>query len=330
MGQESVSNEQQARSKKKRHSQPGLKLVIRRLPVGLTEAQLHTALDSHAWSKHVDRVNFIPGNDRKSFMRDGRAYLRWKGPKAMVGDFKRSIEEEVFPGEHVVVMYAPNRRGGAPTGKKNTLEGTIECDKGFKDFCAALEAAEGKPVYGHPVVSTQEEEGQGNAASAEGVKVTPLMEFLTKRHQDQVRNQNKARTGDSKGRLPKQKMMKENNMMEGKKSSTEEDNKNKGGNQRRKKKNQKKKGGAQQTGEEKKQDSSGGKPVPPAQVLNKKPAAGTAPKVLSRTDQRVPDVSVPDPSSSSTPASAMHDTQKKKTKKKKKPSGLGGKKPQTQ
>lgn len=64
MGQESVSNEQQARSKKKRHSQPGLKLVIRRLPVGLTEAQLHAALDSHAWSKHVDRVQFIPGNER--------------------------------------------------------------------------------------------------------------------------------------------------------------------------------------------------------------------------------------------------------------------------
>lgn len=264
-------------------------------------------------------------------MRDGRAYLRWKGPKAVVGDFKRSIEEEVFAGERVVVMYAPNRRGGGATGKKNTLEGTIEFDKGFKDFCAALEAAEGKPVFGHPVVSTQEEGGQGNAAS-EAVKVTPLMEFLTKKHQDQqVRNQNKARTGDSKRRLPKQKMMKENNMVERKKNSTEEDNsRNTGINQRRKKKNQKKKGGAQQTGEEKRQGSSGRKPVPPvqqAQVTNK-PATGNVPKVLSRTDQGAPPVSIPEPSSSSMPASAMHDAQEKK--KKKKPSGLRGKKPQTQ
>ena len=64
MAQESASNEQHARPKKKRQSQHGLKLVIRGLPVGLTEAQFETALDSIALSKHVDRVTFIPGNER--------------------------------------------------------------------------------------------------------------------------------------------------------------------------------------------------------------------------------------------------------------------------
>lgn len=262
---------------------------------------------------------------RKSFMGDGRVYLRWKGSRDVVGDFKRSIEEQVFPGDNVVVMHAPNRRSGAAIGKKNTLEGTIEYDKGFKEFCDALEAAEGKPVYSHPIVSGDKEEVQGNVGPE---KVTPLMEFLAKKHRDKVRNQNnKGRLGggNTKGKLPQQKVMKENSSAEGTKENQLEEGKNKGGNQKRRKKNQKKK----QVGEEKKQGSSGGKPpVKHTETSNKKPATGdasSAPKILSRSGQGVSAASNPNPPS----ANAVQDSQKKNQKKKKRPSSHRGKKPQS-
>jgi len=216
------------------------KLVVRRLPPSLTEDAFRKALGE--WLLNIEWMHYVPGNDKKPFMGDARAYIKVKEPDGVVG-LKRFLttECEVLgdgskgqsverDGEYPQVMFAPCQRVRASVGKVNALENTIESDQHYLDFCKELEAreqGEGADVKENPAITK-------DAEVVETDTKTPLMEFLEKRHQEIKMSQKKKKPVQRKSQPPSAKQQQSSQSSGEKKGQKKNkqghDKKNKGSN----------------------------------------------------------------------------------------------------
>ncbi|MCJ1248946.1 hypothetical protein MMC30_006167 [Trapelia coarctata] len=163
---------------------PRLKVIIRRLPPGLTEQEFYSSLGEE-WKRgeRVDWASFKPGKvskDPAKPSRPARAYLHLIKPEYLsslsdkvqetqFSDSKGSGSDPVLLGPPTV-EFAPY--GRVPNGRvrKDARQGTIDQDSEFIDFLESLTNPTTKP--------TLQEGGSDTDTKKEEVKVTPLVQFI--------------------------------------------------------------------------------------------------------------------------------------------------------
>jgi regulator of nonsense transcripts 3 len=176
----------QSRDKKEKRMAPlvSTKLVIRRLPAGLTLDQLRDALGEQ-WDA-LDVVDFVPGSGKK-YMGWSRAYVTLKSDRtsrdAVIRKFKQHVEGVEALGASAVVALAPFGlvNNGSGRDRVNTLEGTMEDSEAFKVFLewferirAGVDAETGK------VGGQREDAGVEGQASGDLPIRTVLMDHMEK------------------------------------------------------------------------------------------------------------------------------------------------------
>ncbi|MCJ1437743.1 hypothetical protein MMC27_007130 [Xylographa pallens] len=164
---------------------PRTKVVIRRLPPGLTEQEFYEALGDQ-WKLGGDRVDwacFKPGKisrDLAKPSRPARAYLHLT-KQDYLGVLSNEVRETQFSDAKATggdaallgppsVEFAAYGRIPNPKPRKDARQGTIDQDPEFIDFLESLTNPTAKPAPA---------EGGGDADSKkEAVTVTPLIQYL--------------------------------------------------------------------------------------------------------------------------------------------------------
>ncbi|KAL8953717.1 MAG: hypothetical protein Q9183_007315 [Haloplaca sp. 2 TL-2023] len=173
-----------------------LKLVIRRLPPGLTEEELKDILGEE-WqvgNGRVDWANFKPGKvsrDPSKPSRPSRAYLNLtkqeyinplldKARNSKFQDAKASFKDAVLLGPPSV-EFAPYSKIPHTKVRKDARQGTIDQDPEFIEFLESLTNPVAKPT-------TVDQRAGVGANGKEKVTTTPLIQFL----KDKKANKGKA------------------------------------------------------------------------------------------------------------------------------------------
>ncbi|KAL8646926.1 MAG: hypothetical protein Q9226_006649 [Calogaya cf. arnoldii] len=163
-----------------------LKLIIRRLPPGLTQEEFESCLGDE-WkvgSGKVDWAAYKPGKiskDPSKPSRPSRAYLNLTKQeyigslsetvrKTKFNDAKASLKDPVLIGPPSV-EYAPFPKVPHSKVRKDSRQGTIDQDAEFIEFLESLT----NPV---PKASTVDQRVSSDGKSKEKVTTTPLIQFL--------------------------------------------------------------------------------------------------------------------------------------------------------
>ncbi|KAL8966873.1 MAG: hypothetical protein Q9197_005741 [Variospora fuerteventurae] len=167
-------------------SGPRLKLVIRRLPPGLTETEFGTLLGGE-WkvgSGRVDWAIYKPGKvskDPAKPSKPSRAYLNLTKSEyisalsgsvrnATFNDAKNTSKDPALLGPPSV-EFAPYGKAPRTRVRKDARQGTIDQDPEFIEFLASLT----NPV---PKSASVDQQGNGASKGKEKVTTTPLIQYL--------------------------------------------------------------------------------------------------------------------------------------------------------
>ncbi|KAF2088883.1 hypothetical protein K490DRAFT_38150 [Saccharata proteae CBS 121410] len=174
-----------SRGPSNRSAAPRLKVVVRRLPPGLTQQEFEAAIGDE-WKSgrgHVDWVSYKPGKISKDMAkpsRPSRVYLHLtdkahitvladKVRNTAFTDAKNTTKDPCLIGPPVVA-FAPWNRVPAGRRRVDQRQGTIDQDPEFKDFLESLTNPVAKPM---PTDVTADP-----ASEKQEVKTTPLIEHL--------------------------------------------------------------------------------------------------------------------------------------------------------
>ncbi|KAI9713245.1 MAG: hypothetical protein M1820_001231 [Bogoriella megaspora] len=163
---------------------PRLKVVVRRLPPGLTQNEFETALGEE-WKLGGGKVDWMEyrsgkiSKDTAKPSRPSRAYLHLTG-QAHLGplgdkvrsttfqDARNSSKDPALVGPPIV-EYAPYTRIPAGRQRRDARQGTIDQDPDFIAFLESLTA---------PIAKASTLDGDVIAPEKEHVKTTPLIEHI--------------------------------------------------------------------------------------------------------------------------------------------------------
>ncbi|KAL9096855.1 MAG: hypothetical protein Q9165_000819 [Trypethelium subeluteriae] len=165
---------------------PRLKVVVRRLPPGLTASEFEAALGDE-WKlsgEKVDWMDYRPGKVSKDLAkpsRPSRAYLHLTGQPHLATladkvrltsfqDAKNTTRDAALIGPPSV-EFAPYNRIPAGRVRRDARQGTIDQDPDFISFLESLTTPIAKPPPIDANVDT-------NLAEKDKVKTTPLIEHL--------------------------------------------------------------------------------------------------------------------------------------------------------
>ncbi|KAF2276229.1 uncharacterized protein EI97DRAFT_419138 [Westerdykella ornata] len=182
-----------------RAAQPRLKLVLRRLPPGLTKTEFEKILGDE-WkvgAGKVDWFEYINGKvskDPAKPSRPARAYIRVVASPLVLAlnevvrqssfnDAARSSQDSALIGPPAL-EYAPYNRVPGNRRKHDSRQGTIDQDQEFKDFLESLTNPITKPAV--PEGDTQKENK---------VTTTPLIEALREKKANKEKPQAKGKHG---------------------------------------------------------------------------------------------------------------------------------------
>ncbi|SLM36452.1 Regulator of nonsense-mediated decay, UPF3 [Lasallia pustulata] len=163
-----------------------LKVVIRRLPPGLTQAEFKTALGDE-WKFKGGKVDWTlykegkVSKDPAKPSRPARAYLHLTSQEHL-GSLSEMVRDRVFTDAKSTtkdaallgppsVEFAPYGRVPSSRIRKDGRQGTIDQDPDFIDFLESLTNPITKPV-------PAELEADGEGKKGEKVTVTPLIQYL--------------------------------------------------------------------------------------------------------------------------------------------------------
>ncbi|MCJ1400742.1 hypothetical protein MMC11_003950 [Xylographa trunciseda] len=164
---------------------PRMKIVIRRLPPGLTDQEFYESLGEQ-WrlgGERVDWASFKPGKisrDPAKPSRPARVYLHLtkqdylgvlsdKVRETQFSDAKATGSDPALLGPPIV-EFAAYGRVPNPKPRKDARQGTIDQDPEFIDFLESLTNPTAKPA--------PTEGGSDTETKKEAVTVTPLIQFL--------------------------------------------------------------------------------------------------------------------------------------------------------
>ncbi|KAH8697848.1 Smg-4/UPF3 family-domain-containing protein [Talaromyces proteolyticus] len=163
---------------------PRLKLIVRRLPPGLTRSEFETGLgdDWKLGSGQVDWFQFKPGKiskDPAKPSRPARAYLHVlseamipslfeKVKNTSFHDARNSSNDPVLVGPPSV-EFAPYARLPGSRIRKDGRQGTIDQDPDFVSFLESLT---------NPVAKLATGEADGEKKEDEEVNITPLVQYI--------------------------------------------------------------------------------------------------------------------------------------------------------
>ncbi|KAK9095907.1 hypothetical protein Sjap_021404 [Stephania japonica] len=155
------------------------KVVLRRLPPGISQAALLDQIDSR-FSNRYRWLAFRPGKISQSYQQYARAYIDFNGREDVL-EFAEFFDGRVFVNEKgsqfkCIVEYAPSQRVPKVSSKKDGREGTISKDPEYLEFLELL----AKPVEYLPSAEIQLErrEAERAVAGKDALIVTPLMDFV--------------------------------------------------------------------------------------------------------------------------------------------------------
>ncbi|KAL8757531.1 MAG: hypothetical protein Q9199_002174 [Rusavskia elegans] len=156
-----------------RSTMPRLKLVIRRLPPGLTQEEFETSLGDE-WSLSAEKFDWAvyrPGKvskDPSKPSRPSRAYLNLT-KQEYIGSLSDAVRNTKF--NDATVEYAPFPKIPHSKVRRDNRQGTIDQDPEFIEFLESLT----NPV---PKVSTVDQRIAQDGKSKEKITTTPLIQFL--------------------------------------------------------------------------------------------------------------------------------------------------------
>ncbi|KAF2833100.1 hypothetical protein CC86DRAFT_4984 [Ophiobolus disseminans] len=183
---------------------PRLKLVCRRLPPGLTEAEFHAILGDE-WKQGAGKVDWMRweqgkiSKDAAKPSRPGRAYIHVTkqeyatalGDKVRDSTFQdaaKSWQDSALVGPPTLEL-APYPKMPGGRRRNDNRQGTIDQDPDFKDFLESLTSPITKPA------------APDDSQKPEKVKTTPLIEALREKKANKEKPNSKANRnarGDAK------------------------------------------------------------------------------------------------------------------------------------
>ncbi|KAI3097818.1 hypothetical protein CBS147333_9246 [Penicillium roqueforti] len=165
---------------------PRLKLLIRRLPPGLTQAELESALGDQwkAGAGNVDWLQYKPGKvskDPNKPSRPSRAYIHVVSTEcvsllsdavrqASFQDARNTLHDPILLGPPSL-EFAPYAKTPGSRSRKDARQGTIDQDSDFIAFLESLTQPITRPVA---VDSTPD----GEDKKKQAVMTTPLVQFI--------------------------------------------------------------------------------------------------------------------------------------------------------
>ncbi|GAD97747.1 nonsense-mediated mRNA decay protein Upf3, putative [Paecilomyces variotii No. 5] len=188
---------------------PRLKLVVRRLPPGLTQAEFESALGDE-WKLGASKVDWFQykqgkvSKDPAKPSRPSRAYLRVSseqhiGPLAEKVGRTSFLDSRNTAGDPVLLgppslEFAPFARVPGSRVRKDARQGTIDQDPEFIDFLESLTNPITKPA---PVEATTDGD------KAETVTTTPLVQYIKEKKANKAKDSPSSTKGSKHGRSEK-------------------------------------------------------------------------------------------------------------------------------
>ncbi|KAL1860773.1 hypothetical protein Plec18167_009184 [Paecilomyces lecythidis] len=190
-------------------STPRLKLVVRRLPPGLTQGEFESALGEE-WKLGASKVDWFQykegkvSKDPAKPSRPSRAYLRvaseqYIGPLADKIGRTSFLDSRNTAGDPVLLgppslEFAPFARIPGNRVRKDARQGTIDQDPEFIDFLESLTNPITKPV---PVEAT------ADGDKTETVTTTPLVQYIKEKKANKAKDSPSSTKGSKHGRSEK-------------------------------------------------------------------------------------------------------------------------------
>ncbi|KAJ5783266.1 hypothetical protein N7457_005040 [Penicillium paradoxum] len=169
-----------------KHPAPRLKLIIRRLPPGLTQAELESALGDpwKAGAGKVDWLQYKPGKVSKDLnkpSRPSRAYIHVVSTdcvsslsetvrQASFQDARNTFHDPILLGPPSL-EFAPYAKTPGSRSRKDARQGTIDQDSDFIAFLESLTQPITKPAAVDSATDTDDKK-------KEIVMTTPLVQFI--------------------------------------------------------------------------------------------------------------------------------------------------------
>ncbi|KAJ9201559.1 hypothetical protein DTO164E3_3452 [Paecilomyces variotii] len=188
---------------------PRLKLLVRRLPPGLTQVEFQSALGEE-WKLGAGKVDWFQykegkvSKDPAKPSRPSRAYLRvaseqYIGPLAEKVGRTSFLDSRNTAGDPVLLgppslEFAPFARVPGSRVRKDARQGTIDQDPEFIDFLESLTNPITKPA---PVEATADGE------KAEAVTTTPLVQYIKEKKANKTKESASSAKGTKHGRSEK-------------------------------------------------------------------------------------------------------------------------------
>eukprot|EP00798_Chlamydomonas_sp_ICE-L_P014686 gene14686-20723_t len=164
-----------------------LKVIVRKLPPGLSEEGFRSAVDKLIADKFT-WLSYYQGKFSTKRVQFSRAYIDFISSDAIF-EFKSAFDGHVFVGSkgnqyQCAVEYAPFQKVPDTKTKKDTKDGTIEKDADYQEFIRLLESDEALPSASAQLEEKEKAAGSyaGGGIGPTSVIVTPLMKFLQERH----------------------------------------------------------------------------------------------------------------------------------------------------
>ena len=177
------------------------KLAVRGLPSGLSRASFLEHVQGMLGEGAVGWCHYLPGKE-KGGKRNTSVALVGINDEALAKEFQHKMQGHTFVDAHarehqVDVERAPWQRIPRPTRKKDPLEGTLENDPHYQEFLQRLDE-EQATLPRTSIASVSDRLTPSDAKPT--VVVTPLMEYLRKKHEKNSRSKGKVKktTGEGK------------------------------------------------------------------------------------------------------------------------------------
>mmetsp|Transcript_22869 Transcript_22869/g.63499 ORF Transcript_22869/g.63499 Transcript_22869/m.63499 type:complete len:241 (-) Transcript_22869:1248-1970(-) len=169
---------------------PGLrtKVVVRRLPPGLTEEAFLEALHGAVESSAYNWMRYVQGKQTMKKVVTSTAFINFRTPVDVFG-FSSKFHGKVFTADngaqiHCLVQYSPSQKVPRPRPRKDPRENTLKKDQEYLSFLERLKEPP-KPLPSAEAQLQMEEKASASAASAAAqgeIVVTPLMAFLKEKY----------------------------------------------------------------------------------------------------------------------------------------------------
>lgn len=166
------------------------KVVVRQLPPTLSEESFKVAIDKVVPDTY-NWFSYYPGKVSQKRIVHSRAYINFKDITDVL-EFKSKFDGHAFVSNkgnqyRCTVEFAPYQKVPQQAKKKVTKEGTIERDAAYQEFLRQLEEGPTRMLSAAKQLELREAADRAKQASgqAPAVIVTPLMEFIRKKYEQQ-------------------------------------------------------------------------------------------------------------------------------------------------